>query len=234
MRKLTKKEDREISNDCWKLQKRLAGNPRIIFDVGAHIGRVVGRYLEMFPNAVVYAFEPEGRNFENMLKRLPKLSGGGKRVKSFRTAVLDYMGTTSFHVANDPTKHSVFKSTQYMPTAFKTINVPETTLDLFCSEHKIEYIDLLKIDVEGGELQVFKGASKLLAEDRIGLIYAEMLFYPYYVGETEQWEICAYLNEYGWGLHSLWTGGVSGHRLLHGNAIFMKREKLAGLSKSER
>ena len=62
----------EIPGDCWALQKELAGDACIVFDVGARHGRVVGRYTEMFPNGIVYAFEPEMVIYAGLLKRLPK------------------------------------------------------------------------------------------------------------------------------------------------------------------
>ncbi len=224
----------EIPGDCWALQKELAGDVCVVFDVGARHGRVAGRYMEMFPNAIVYAFEPEGGNFEGLLKRLPKLLESAKRVKPFRLAVLDYEGTASFHVHSISDSHSVFESTQYQPASIKTVVVSVTKLDLFCSKHGIERIDLLKIDTEGAELLVLKGASRLLRENRIGLIYVEMSYYPHCEGMCEPWEISAFLDSHGWGLHSLWGKTNPGYRFLGGDAIFMKREKLSRLPKGSR
>ena len=57
--------------------------------------------------------------------------------------------------------------------SFSEINVHTQTLDNFCLEEKINNIDVLKIDTEGNELNVLKGAKKLLLEN-INLI--EKLF----------------------------------------------------------
>jgi len=53
----------------------------------------------------------------------------------------------------------------------ETINIQ--TLDTYCDENNITFINLLKVDVEGHELAVFKGAQKMLSEHRIGCIQFE-------------------------------------------------------------
>lgn len=224
----------EIPSDCWALQKELGGDARVVFDVGARHGRVTGRYTEMFPEAIVYAFEPEGDNFKNLLKRIPKFLGSAKRVKPFRYAILDYVGTTPFHVHGMSDVHSVFESTQYQPKSLKTVEVPAISLDEFCSKHKIERVDVLKIDTEGAELRVLQGASRLLRENRVGMIYCEMSYYPHCKGMSEPWEVSAFLDSHGWGLHSLWGKTNPGYRFLGGDAIFLKRERLSNLPKRSR
>ena len=57
---------------------------------------------------------------------------------------------------------------------FSEINVQTQTLDNFCLEEKINNIDVLKIDTEGNELNVLKGAKKLLERNKINIIYTEI------------------------------------------------------------
>lgn len=47
------------------------------------------------------------------------------------------------------------------------------TLDRYCETADIAYIDFMKVDVEGHELEVFKGAMTLLRQKRIGMIQFE-------------------------------------------------------------
>lgn len=59
-------------------------------------------------------------------------------------------------------------------TGLKTVDrikVPCRTLDSFCSENSIRYFDLLKIDVQGGELEVLKGSKMSLSNKNVGMIY---------------------------------------------------------------
>ena len=57
---------------------------------------------------------------------------------------------------------------------FSEISVQTQTLDNFCLEKKINNIDVLKIDTEGNELNVLKGAKKLLEQNKINIIYTEI------------------------------------------------------------
>ena len=55
----------------------------------------------------------------------------------------------------------------------RQIQVRSTTLDRFCSERRVEQIDVLKIDTQGFEFEVLKGASSMLARQAIKFIYFE-------------------------------------------------------------
>ena len=49
-----------------------------------------------------------------------------------------------------------------------------TTLDSFCSKNKIEFIDFLKLDVEGYEMNMFNGAKDFISNKKIGAIQFEL------------------------------------------------------------
>jgi len=57
------------------------------------------------------------------------------------------------------------------------IEVPIDSIDSFCAQKKIDQIDLLKIDTEGHEMCVLKGAEKLLSEKRIDFVLSECEFF---------------------------------------------------------
>jgi FkbM family methyltransferase len=50
------------------------------------------------------------------------------------------------------------------------------TMDDYTSLNQISYVDILKIDTQGFELEVLKGAARMMREHRIRLIYAELIF----------------------------------------------------------
>ena len=54
------------------------------------------------------------------------------------------------------------------------IEVKTQTIDNFCLQNKIDYIHILKLDTEGNEFNILKGAENLLSENKIKLIYTEI------------------------------------------------------------
>jgi len=82
---------------------------------------------------------------------------------------------------------------------FSEINVQTQTLDDFCLDEKIENIDVLKMDTEGNELNILKGATKLLSENKINVIYTEISDTKKNFIEKEKY-IINFLNSYGFEL----------------------------------
>ena len=66
-----------------------------------------------------------------------------------------------------------------------TINVEAATVDEFCRKRQIESIDILKIDTQGTELEILKGAAGMLSGGRIRVIYNEMILAPTYKGQLQ-------------------------------------------------
>ena len=75
------------------------------------------------------------------------------------------------------------------------IDVKTQQLDNFCEENKINYLDLLKIDTEGNEFNILKGANKLLAQNKIKVIYTEICSTKKTYQKKFQ-DIKFYLNKY--------------------------------------
>jgi hypothetical protein len=65
-------------------------------------------------------------------------------------------------------------------TITKETLVEVKTIDQFCRDEGIERIDILKSDTQGYDLEVFKGAERTIRENRIGLIYFEIIFCDMY------------------------------------------------------
>lgn len=89
----------------------------------------------------------------------------------------------------------------------RKISIQTITLDAFCSELSLRP-DLLKIDVEGAELLVLRGAAKLLGESRPTLILA---VHPYWLpaGQSPQ-QIFELLTSYGYTMYD-WEGCLVQH-----------------------
>lgn len=163
----------------WIDVRRLSGELRrpldCIFDVGANTGQTSLQFLAEFPSSDIYAFEPHPTTFAHLVNSVP-----AGRVKTFQLALSDrteaasffeYDGEDGLSKINSLTAKARFATNIRLEP--REIKVPCTTLDSFCAEHKVERIGLLKIDTEGYDLFVLKGASRLLSEGRIDFVYAE-------------------------------------------------------------
>ncbi len=157
-----------------------------IFDVGAHLGQSASFYRSTFKNSNIYSFEPFQNSYE-VLKGL-KLNN----FKPYNFGLSDEKGVESFSSnKGSPTNSLLSLSLNAKETwgGYEGLNQVErvdcefTTLDDFCDENNVEFIDFLKIDVQGAEFRVLKGANKALSKKRIGVIQLEVILGDTY---TEQ------------------------------------------------
>lgn len=217
----------------WRVQRKLVGEARVVFDVGAGVGKTVVRYLKQFGLATVYAFEPVPEHF-NELKQAVRRHKDRHRVKLFRAAVLDTVGTVTLNLNVAGGTHSILECTEVWQRGFQTakglrqsepagtIEVPTVTIDHFCAKHSIEAIDLLKMDIQGSELLALQGAQQMLRKKRIGVIFTEVNLFPYYKGQPTFDELKDFLAQYGFNYHSMPEQHGDGYgNLMYGDAVFV-------------
>jgi FkbM family methyltransferase len=142
-------DDLEISF----LKSSLRGAATIL-DVGANFGVLTVLMGELAPNARIYAFEPHPQTFKALVRNVDanELSG---RASLIQSAVGASNGAVSFLETASPATNRIADKDD------RTLQVRLTTIDTFCREHDLAAIDFLKIDVEGAELDVLKGAAAI-------------------------------------------------------------------------
>jgi FkbM family methyltransferase len=161
----------------------------IILDVGGHRGESVCFFREIFPECKIYSFEPDPDNFEELEKccvNLNNFSWGTGGAFAINQAVSDKSGVASFfkqdisHLGGLlPINKGSVDSLGYAENALnQQIFVQVVTLDEFIVEKDLQRIDLLKIDAQGSEVAVLKGAKKLLK--KIYCCTVEVSFYDFY------------------------------------------------------
>lgn len=213
--------------DAFAQQKALFAleGARTILDVGANIGQTTQQYRELFPDAVVYSFEP----FPASLAELAKKFGGDPRVKPVPQAVGREKGEKTFFVNASPYTNSLLpgiRSEYIEPSG--TIEVPVITLDEFCAREGLGGVDILKMDIQGGERAALEGAAEQLRRQSIAVVYTEVLFSPMYEGQAFYHDISALLYGHGYTLLDLYNFAYDarGH-LAWGDAIFISPEMKA-------
>lgn len=150
---------------------------RVVLDVGANIGQSAVQFRKEFPQAVVHSFEPVGSTVELFKRKIDDAM-----VHVHQLALGAAPGRVEMQVSSDAGSsdmNTVGKAHPYMHgRAFTQAMVGMTTLDLWCARAGIEEVGFLKIDTEGHDLEVLKGAEGLLARQAIGLIDIEVGMNP--------------------------------------------------------
>ncbi|MBK8300780.1 MAG: FkbM family methyltransferase [Chitinophagaceae bacterium] len=145
----------------------------VVFDVGANRGQ----YLEVIQKngavgSKIFCFEPQQDAFiilESVAKDKPDVTTENIGLGSAVGELLLYKNTAASEYG------SVYPAnyTQYNVVLDQPEKIRIDTIDNYCAEHSIDQIDFLKIDVEGHELEVLKGASKMIGAGKIPFIQFE-------------------------------------------------------------
>lgn len=134
----------------------------VVLDIGAS-GGSFSLLAAIHRNMRCYAFEPTPLTYE-ILNRNVVLNNLQERVKTFQLALADKNGTAVLKYPSSGTESGL--ACIGKPLRFDKwveFKVCVSTVDDFVAEHGIERVDLLKIDTEGCELQVLRGAQVLIS-----------------------------------------------------------------------
>jgi len=155
-------------------RNRRTGGGAMVFDVGANVGTYAKAVLEVFGDkTTIHCFEPSEHTFGLLRQAL----GGDPRVVLHRYGLGDREETVRLHYDTPASGLATLyrESLAHHDTHLDTSEAIELkTLDGVCSTHTIDYIDLLKMDVEGHEFKVLLGARTMLERRAIGAIQFEM------------------------------------------------------------
>lgn len=166
----------------------------VIFDVGAHKGGYTEYVLSEVPDANCFLFEPNTELYKELDKKYNAfniLLGEIKGVKTF------YQCANKADELSSTYRREVFSEVEYNTEIKKCY-----TVDDFCESANIDHIDLLKIDVEGAELDVIKGALMMLDDKKITFLQVEYGgTYPD-AGITGL-QVIQYVNELGYNIYEL-------------------------------
>lgn len=143
-------------------------NANLIIDVGANVGDVTIAALKSYPNSQVICFEPVDRTRQILAN---KLKNYGDRITIYSEALSNvnetsFINISSFHGANSIEPQSKLHSLvnpHIKETEKQKINL--VRLDEFARTHDFSSVDILKIDVEGHELQVLLGGQDFICSN---------------------------------------------------------------------
>lgn len=214
------------SLDAFSTQRELIKvKEAVIFDVGAHIGSVAMKYRTLFPFASIYCFEPFPQSFEILMKNV----GGDTRVSCYKVAISGKNGTAVLNANLSPATNSLLRTDKkgsvywgegLLDTKYQ-VEVDTTTMDCFVKENGLTNIDILKLDVQGAEFDVLKGARDTLSQHKISLIYTELILCPTYEGLHKLHEYLALFDFLGYELLDFFNPLRRHRQLIQADAVFL-------------
>lgn len=160
-------------NGEYKVLQKFLPTSRIVFDVGANVGEWTKNALAINSNLSIHCFEPSTYTYKKLISRgFPAgvvcnnlgLSSTKKEEKLY--IFEDGSGLNSIYQRKGLEHCGITPPEQ-------TESITLETLDSYCEQNKIVEIDFLKIDIEGHELEAFKGGAKLFKDHKIKIVQFE-------------------------------------------------------------
>jgi FkbM family methyltransferase len=175
----------------------------VVFDVGANVGSWTSCVLRLNPKVNVHCFEPSKATYEKLAqKEWPS------NVWQNNIGLGEVEGAMELNVVDEESGLNSLYLRRGVDCAMavKKEIISITTVDGYCEINSIQKIDLIKVDVEGHELAVFKGMSQMLSEGRIRVIQFE------YGGcnldsKVHLGDIWYFLEPYGFSFYKLYPEG---------------------------
>jgi FkbM family methyltransferase len=158
----------------WVLDMSPPGRGVSVIDVGANVGRwsatmlAVARRVGRTDDLDLHAFEPSAATFECMARALD-----GQGVSLHRMALSDRPGSSLLHVIASCAGTNSLHAPPGAPADGPTEEVATTTLDSYVGRAGLNAVALVKIDTEGHDLAVLRGAQTLFAGQRISIAQFE-------------------------------------------------------------
>jgi FkbM family methyltransferase len=203
------------------IRRHITAPQPLIIDGGASTGNTSRQFVQDYPQAQIHAFEP----IPAALEKLKAALAGSPNVQIHPKALGASNQSMTFHVLQRHTSSSLLSPTSlnlhYHPDEMQLaqdIQVEMVRLDSVFQQSA----DLLKLDLQGYELEALKGAGEWLQQVKI--ITTEVEFVPLYEGQPLFSEIELYLRERGFylfNLYELWTHPDG--QLTAGDAVFFNQ-----------
>lgn len=201
-RAMTTRGDNPCTDDYGVIEQlrnvyaSLHGNDQKIVsvDVGGYIG-VISLAMSHFgpKNHDIHTFEADDLNHSRILENLGNTNRSSVMVH--KTAVADFEGVSEFRSFDDPGNNHLGAERSTPDVLVGVQEVSVTTLDIFTERANIEKIDVLKIDAEGFDFSVLTGATRLLSNGNIAVIFVETA-----ESQEERNEMNNLLSSYGYSM----------------------------------
>ncbi len=166
-----------INNYELTIIENFIASGNVVFDIGANIGSWTNQVLNICPDVQIHLFEPAPPIYQTLLQNLAEPIKSGQLVLN-NLAIAHQLEIREFYYYEKSSGWSTFHrrfeiEKQYNIESPQPFQVLTATLDDYVQTRGIKRINFLKIDTEGGELEVLHGATNLLQKGKIDYIQFE-------------------------------------------------------------
>jgi len=170
----------------------------IIFDVGANIGQTALVYRKEFPQAEIHSFEPVKSTFQEL-----SVNTASKNIFCHNLALGGISEYKKIHIYNSSDYNS-FLLTEKDHASASTEMVTMLTFDDFCLDKNISAVNYLKVDTEGYDLEVLKGATNSLTQHKIDFVETEISLNPTNTSHVDLHAMINYMNGFDYLLFGIY------------------------------
>jgi FkbM family methyltransferase len=178
--------------------------PLTIVDVGVR-GGIEDAWTPLLPNLHVYGFDPDPEECERLTVRY-----GSPNVTFVPLALGAQEGPATLHLTADPACSSLYPPDELTADLYRALEVTTQTgtramtldtLDRWAEREGITDVSYLKLDTQGSELEILRGATRLLRT--VWAVHAEVEFNPIYRGQPLFGDVDTFMREHGFVLWRL-------------------------------
>ena len=197
------------------------GTSLVLFDVGANIGLTTIHFRSLFPQARIYCFEAVPDTCLSLASNLNQM----EHVSWYNLGLGSSEQVCRVYLREDNQWNSLVPAiNEYLgQDDGAAVDVVVTTIDRFMAKYAIDRIDLLKIDTEGYEMEVLKGAKGAFDRGVVQAVLLEVGFDRTQLQHSYYLDLFRYLDECGFRFQGLYQVSFDQRNNIDfANALFYK------------
>jgi len=196
--------------------------PKIVYDIGAHVGTWTLLARAVFPSCEIHAFEPLDSHRSEFSSRIHGISGIHMHSVALGSSECEAtMNVTGFSDSSSLLVPTEALSRDFGSHTVRHENVSVSKLDDYIIKNGLPWPDLIKLDVQGYEHFVLQGAPNCLS--RVRALISEVSFEKYYNGQALFHELVHLCANSSLHIVAFGKGTVLGGRVKQTDALFLRR-----------
>jgi FkbM family methyltransferase len=205
------------------IERASSSGARVFYDIGANIGSWTALCRAVVPESVIVAFEPMPEHVAQFQTNTREFA----HIQFFPVALGSREETREFHPASASDASSFLPLSQAGRSAWNLENrpalrLPLTTLDKLVASEKLPPPDVIKLDVQGFELEVLRGATGSLRQAR--WVLSEVSFKSFYEGQVLFSELAGFLAAHGYEVCAFGQPIRPGAEIEQADVLFRRRD----------